>query len=191
MCKLLAHVQNFVIVGAGISGLITAKLLEDAGHNVQILEASDRVGGRILTYRNESRGWHAELGTMRIPATHELVLHYVQHYGLKLSEFIHADESTWHFTNGKLNRVHDVDKNPDLLGYTVEDSERGKSAKQLYSEAIRKVIDEIEKDPSQCQRVLKKYDIYPVKQYLKRESNLSRHAIQMNSPCFTRPSAKI
>ncbi|MBN3326093.1 OXLA oxidase, partial [Atractosteus spatula] len=116
---------------------------------------------------------------MRIPATHELVLHYVQHYGLKLSEFIHADDSTWYFTNGKLNRVHDADKDPDLLGYPVEDSERGKSAKQLYSEAIQKVIDEIEKDPIQCRRVLKKYDIYSVKQYLKRESNLSRHAIQM------------
>ncbi|MBN3312863.1 OXLA oxidase, partial [Atractosteus spatula] len=171
--------KNFVIVGAGISGLIAAKLLEDAGHNVQILEASDRLRGHILTYRNESRGWHAELGAMRIPATHELVLHYVQHYGLKLSEFIHADESTWYFTNGKLNRVHDVDKNPDLLGYTVKDYERGKSAKQLYSEAIRKVIDEIEKDQSQCQRVLKKYDTYSVKVMLAVGTNLSRHAIQM------------
>ncbi|MBN3312865.1 OXLA oxidase, partial [Atractosteus spatula] len=74
-----------------------------------------------------------------------LVLHYVQHYGLKLSEFIYTDDSMWYFTNGKLNRVHDADKDPDLLGYLVEDSERGKSAKQLRGdkEEVKRVQREL------------------------------------------------
>lgn len=37
------------IVGAGISGLIAAKTLEDAGYTPIILEASDGVGGRVKT----------------------------------------------------------------------------------------------------------------------------------------------
>ncbi len=43
--------RDVLVVGAGIAGLTAAKLLKDAGHNVTIFEASDRVGGRIQTYR--------------------------------------------------------------------------------------------------------------------------------------------
>ncbi len=37
------------IIGAGISGLITAKVLEDNGFHPIILESTDRVGGRVKT----------------------------------------------------------------------------------------------------------------------------------------------
>ncbi|KAI2656219.1 L-amino-acid oxidase [Labeo rohita] len=59
--------QHVVIVGAGAAGLTAAKFLEDAGHKVTIIEASDRIGGRILTHRDKKEGWYAELGAMRIP----------------------------------------------------------------------------------------------------------------------------
>lgn len=37
---------------------------------VTILEAANRIGGRILTYRDEKTGWIGELGAMRIPMSH-------------------------------------------------------------------------------------------------------------------------
>ena len=43
--------KHVIVVGAGISGLVAAKLLKDEGHRVTILESSSRVGGRIQTYR--------------------------------------------------------------------------------------------------------------------------------------------
>jgi protoporphyrinogen oxidase len=41
--------QSVGIIGAGISGLIAAKVLEDSGISPTIIEATDRVGGRVKT----------------------------------------------------------------------------------------------------------------------------------------------
>lgn len=37
---------------------------------VTILEADNRIGGRILTYRDQKTGWIGELGAMRMPSSH-------------------------------------------------------------------------------------------------------------------------
>jgi len=42
---------KIIIIGAGISGIAAAKTLYDKGYSVTIIEARDRVGGRMNTDR--------------------------------------------------------------------------------------------------------------------------------------------
>ncbi|TDL99538.1 MAG: amine oxidase [Flavobacteriaceae bacterium] len=50
--KVLSNGKKVIVIGAGISGLAAAKKLKSKGFEVQILEASDKVGGRLRTDRS-------------------------------------------------------------------------------------------------------------------------------------------
>ena len=51
---------DVVVIGAGLAGLITARELGNRGHKVVVLEARDRIGGRI--YTEPRLGQKLELG---------------------------------------------------------------------------------------------------------------------------------
>jgi monoamine oxidase len=54
--------MDVIVIGAGAAGLSAAADLAASGLDVTVLEARDRVGGRILTHRPPSTGWPIELG---------------------------------------------------------------------------------------------------------------------------------
>lgn len=59
---------SIAIVGADISGLATALMLDSVGvHNWELVEASDRVGGRFRTKFVGGTQEYAEMGPMRLP----------------------------------------------------------------------------------------------------------------------------
>lgn len=54
--------QKIIVIGAGIAGLIAAQKLQSFGFEVLILEARDRVGGRIATFRKAN--FISDIGAM-------------------------------------------------------------------------------------------------------------------------------
>ncbi|NXK90505.1 OXLA oxidase, partial [Formicarius rufipectus] len=172
-----AQPAHVVVVGAGISGLTAAKLLHDAGHKVTILEMSNQVGGRIRTFRPEGQDWYVELGAMRLPGKHRLVREFIRQFDLKLNPFIQRDNNTWYLVNGVRARAWEVDRNPDILNYTVEPSEMGKSATQLYREALDKAFKTFQ--TMDCKEYLAQHDTFSTKEYLIKVGGLSRGAVDM------------
>jgi monoamine oxidase len=67
---LRAKRKHVVVVGAGLAGLTCARRLEQLGFRVTVFEARDRVGGRVLTFRDFEDGRHAEAGAEFVAANH-------------------------------------------------------------------------------------------------------------------------
>ena len=59
LLSIVVHCQNFSvgIIGAGISGLYSALILQSLDIDFEILEANDRPGGRISTYYFDPESW--------------------------------------------------------------------------------------------------------------------------------------
>lgn len=81
--KKTARPKQIIVVGAGMAGLVSASLLKDAGHEVKIFEANNRVGGRIETVRMEDTGLYLDVGAMRIPYAHTLTMAYIKGLGYR------------------------------------------------------------------------------------------------------------
>ncbi|MFL6258044.1 MAG: flavin monoamine oxidase family protein [Pyrinomonadaceae bacterium] len=79
--------RKVVILGGGLAGLSAGYELTRAGHDVKILEAQERPGGRVLTLRTFDEGLYGDAGAARIPDNHEWTLRYVKEFNLRLLPF--------------------------------------------------------------------------------------------------------
>ena len=81
-------------MGAGIAGLIAAFELMKAGHDVTVLEARMRPGGRVHTLRDEfSDGLYAEAGAFDFSEAYTLLQHYIRLFNLPVEETDSAEKN--------------------------------------------------------------------------------------------------
>ena len=79
--------MKVVVVGAGLSGLVAATEIQAAGHEVIVLEARDRVGGRVFTLREGfAEGQFADLGAEIIYHGQNNIAELAAKHGVALSE---------------------------------------------------------------------------------------------------------
>lgn len=76
-----------------------------------------------------------------------MVQAFVEMLGLQLNEFRMVDPNTFYLVNGVRRRTWAVQRDPDVLGYGVWRSERGRSAEELMEQALRAVTSVTLPDP--------------------------------------------
>jgi monoamine oxidase len=162
--------KKIIVIGAGLAGLSAAYELTQAGHDVTVLEAQLRPGGRVCTLRAPfSDGLYAEVGAMHIPETHNLTLQYAQRFNLPLDLEPSFTAASLSYVRGKRIVVRDETK----IEWPFDLSEQDKKldmAGLLDKYETTKAYEEIG-DPASPQwsvSALKKYDDVSYKDFLKR-----------------------
>ncbi|UPM56420.1 flavin monoamine oxidase family protein [Gottfriedia acidiceleris] len=176
--------KSVIIIGGGISGLVSASLLKEAGHQVTIIEANRRIGGRIYTKREPFLDYqYVDLGAMRIPSIHHLTFALINKLNLQVNEFINSTPNDLIYANNVLTNQKTYESNPDILKYSVAPNEKGKTAVELLLSAVGPVIDFINQDPIKNWKIIiDKYDQYSMENFLKYNpigTSLSTGAIDM------------
>ena len=90
------------IVGAGVSGLVAAQVLENQGYQPVILEASDRAGGRVKT--DIKKGFQLDHGFQVLLSSYPAAQKYLDFKALKLQEL---KPGAVIFNNGKQQIIGD------------------------------------------------------------------------------------
>jgi len=90
-----------LVLGAGVAGLSAAIELARAGLSVEILEARDRIGGRIFTAHDPTLNHAVELGPEFVHGLAPEIWLPVQKYGLKITE---VDGDLWCSIDGRLEK---------------------------------------------------------------------------------------
>lgn len=159
--------KKVIVIGGGIAGLVSAYELKRAGHEVVLLEAQNRVGGRVYTCRSLAPGLYAEYGAMRIPRVHELTLSYCKKFGLELRPFVMGNPKTLVHVGGQRMTMAEAEMDPNQLPFDLAEHERGRTYADLWDEATRDVIEAYRtRGESALEEIIHEYDKYSIREFL-------------------------
>ncbi len=124
---------DVLVLGAGLAGLAAARDLAAAGTDVVVLEARDRVGGRVEQVLLDD-GSHIQLGGEVVGPFHTAYLGLVEELGLALqpSYVAVAGKTTYDLVEG-------VERADSWPFKTPEDRADYERVEQLYADLVRSV----------------------------------------------------
>ena len=99
-----------IIIGAGVAGLMAAHVLDEKGKQVLVLEARNRLGGRIITTTNN--GWPLEGGAEFIHGSLPNTRALFKRFDIKVNK---TEGETYRVKSGFWQREEDLSAGWDLL----------------------------------------------------------------------------
>ncbi|OJJ61036.1 hypothetical protein ASPSYDRAFT_87596 [Aspergillus sydowii CBS 593.65] len=165
------------VVGAGISGLYTALILQRQGHNVTVFEANSRIGGRIYTHRfkplNQGEDVYFEAGAMRLPRSrlHDRVFRFIDYLNTNSRPEDKVELIPYiieHKNNGAYVYGHkgDVAGSEHASLLNLPPPFKGKSARSLLGEAVIPWLRLLEQDFDKGFEKVMEYDMMSFRSYL-------------------------
>lgn len=128
--------KKVIVLGAGLAGLVAGYELAQAGHDVAILEARSRPGGRVHTLREPfADGQYAESGALFVQANHDLTLRYVRRFGLSLEPAVPPFEARLYYVRGQRVVVNRGGKVEWPFELTPQEKQHGRAG--LWDKYIR------------------------------------------------------
>jgi monoamine oxidase len=127
------HTSEVLVLGAGIAGLAAAARLCAAGRHVTVLEARDRIGGRILTQRPQ-RDVVVELGAEFLHGVHPALKGELKKAGLKIRP---VDLKSWCFSHGKLEQCDFFERVDSVLQHLPRFVNPDRSFSEFLEEVSR------------------------------------------------------
>lgn len=103
--------RTVTVIGAGLAGLSAAYDLHRAGWKVTVLEARDRVGGRVYSLRGFSNELVAEAGGEFIEESHTRMLTFAKQFSLQLGRVgsWQGQDKDWASFEGKAGPMSNVE----------------------------------------------------------------------------------
>jgi monoamine oxidase len=160
--------KRVIVIGAGMAGLVAAYELDREGHDVLVLEAQNRVGGRVYTLRDFAPGLYAEAGAMRLPRAHDLTLKYCELFGLTLRPFVMGNPNGLVHVGGQRMTLAEAQASPERLPFSLADAERGRTADAMWEEAIADLRTMVEQDwDAGWERIVAEFDQFSLFEFLR------------------------
>lgn len=118
--------KKVIVIGAGLAGLSVAFELTQTGHDVTVLEARTRSGGRVYTLRDTfSDGMYAEAGAVSFSGSDDLVIKYARLFDLPIVLEEPRDLGAIFFIRGKRLKPKRGHKTQWPLQMTAEEHQLG------------------------------------------------------------------
>ncbi len=99
LSQTIAHAANWqagkrvIVVGAGFGGLSTAFELKSAGYDVTVVEARERLGGRVHTLDRFIKDKTVETGGEMVGANHPIFAAFAKHFGIPFREIVYDKDA--------------------------------------------------------------------------------------------------